>query len=43
MKKKRASKLYIKDILDSVKNIREYTNGLTFEEFRSKEFRIESR
>jgi uncharacterized protein with HEPN domain len=42
MNKKRTYKLYLKDILDSVKNIREYTRGLTFEEFCSKRIVIDA-
>ncbi|MFA5361631.1 MAG: DUF86 domain-containing protein [Candidatus Omnitrophota bacterium] len=42
MKKKRASNLYIRDILDSIKSIREYTNGLSFKEFRSKKIVIDA-
>ncbi len=42
MKKKRASKLYLKDILDSIKSIQEYTNGLTFERFRIKRMVIDA-
>lgn len=42
MNKKRTYKLYIKDILDSIKSIREYTNGLTFKEFRSKKIVIDA-
>lgn len=42
MKKKRTSKLYITDILDSIKSIREYSNGLSFEAFRSKKIVIDA-
>jgi len=42
MKKKRTDKLYIKDILDAIKSITEYTNGLSFEHFRSKKIVIDA-
>ena len=42
MKRKITSKLYIKDILDSIKNIRDYTNGLTSEEFRDRKIVIDA-
>lgn len=42
MRKNRPSKLYIKDILDSIKKIREYSKGLTFEEFRVKKIVIDA-
>lgn len=42
MKKKRTAKLYIKDILDSIKSIGEYTSGLSFEAFRSRKIVIDA-
>lgn len=42
MNKKRVSKLYIKDILDSIKSICKYTNGLSFKAFRSKKIVIDA-
>ena len=38
----RTANLYIKDILDSIKSIREYINGLTFEEFCGKKIVIDA-
>ncbi len=42
MRRRRTPGLYIKDILDSIKNIRQYTNGLTLDEFRSKKIVIDA-
>lgn len=42
MKKKRTDKLYIKDILDAIKSILEYTAGLSFEQFRNKKIVIDA-
>ena len=40
--KQRNPKLYVKDILDSIKSIREYTNGLTFEKFCQKKIAVDA-
>ncbi|MFA5271021.1 MAG: DUF86 domain-containing protein [Candidatus Omnitrophota bacterium] len=40
--KKRTSKLYLKDILDSIKNIQSYTKKLNFNEFSQKKIVIDA-
>lgn len=42
MKQKRSSDLYIKDILSSIRSIRKYINGLTFEKFHNKRIIVDA-
>lgn len=39
---KRGSTLYLKDILDSISKIQEYTNGLIFDEFINNDEKIDA-